>query len=458
MKYSKSQIHSRVYRIPEVCFEDQRLSSFSGLILVQAFFAKLELKNRLRRCFEHIQISSIVGFHVVALILIVHLMLGFRRLRDSAWYKDDPIVLRTLGLRRFPDVGTLSRNMAQVDEKSIKEIRELNQAIILEWLKKVGIKRITLDFDGSVQSTGRFAEGTAVGFNKEKKGARSYYPLFCTISQTGQVLDVLHRPGNVHDSNGASDFILSCVNIVRRALPGIKIEARLDSAFFSDKIVNLLDKKGVEFTISVPFDRFPELKQMIESRKRWRWFDGTWSYFQTGWSPKCWDEDYRFLFVRQKVKKQNKEPAQLDLFIPYQYGYDFKVIVTNKTVSFSKVLRFHNGRGSQENIFSELKSQCGMGYIPTRTLAGNQLYLMSAIMAHNLLRTLQMEANLPTRGTTEKRSPLWIFQEANTLRQRLICRAGRLTRPKGKLRLTLSSNEATKSTFLHYLEAFRPCA
>jgi hypothetical protein len=27
-----------------------------------------------------------------------------------------------------------------------------------------------LDFDGSVQSTGRFAEGTAVGFNKKKKG------------------------------------------------------------------------------------------------------------------------------------------------------------------------------------------------------------------------------------------------------------------------------------------------
>ena len=37
---------------------------------------------------------------------------------------------------------------------------------------------VTLDFDGSVLSTGRHAEGTAVGFNKKKKGARSYYPLF----------------------------------------------------------------------------------------------------------------------------------------------------------------------------------------------------------------------------------------------------------------------------------------
>ncbi len=32
------------------------------------------------------------------------------------------------------------------------------------------ISRLTMDFDGSVTSTGRFAEGTAVGFNKQKKG------------------------------------------------------------------------------------------------------------------------------------------------------------------------------------------------------------------------------------------------------------------------------------------------
>jgi len=56
-------------------------------------------------------------------------------------------------------------------------------------------------------------EGTAVGFNRKKKGARSYYPLFCTIAQTGQVFDVYHRPGNVHDSHEARGFcwiVLGC--------------------------------------------------------------------------------------------------------------------------------------------------------------------------------------------------------------------------------------------------------
>jgi len=64
------------------------------------------------------------------------------------------------------------------------------------------------------------------------------------------------------------------------------------------------------------------------------------------------------------------------------------------------------------------KSQCQMDYVPVRTRVGNQLYLCSAILAHNLARELQMQAEpLPHRNTTEKRSPRWIFEEIHTLRR-----------------------------------------
>jgi hypothetical protein len=89
-----------------------------------------------------------------------------------------------------------------------------------------------------------------------------------------------------------------------------------------------------------------------------------------------------------------------------------------------------------------------MDYVPVRPLAGNKLYLMSAVLSHNLLRTLQMALVQPEKRSTEKRAPLWIFQEASTIRQYLIHRAGRLTRPCGKLRLTMSGNEATKQKAL----------
>ena len=64
--------------------------------------------------------------------------------------------------------------------------------------------------------------------------------------------------------------------------------------------------------------------------------------------------------------------------LPYEYGYDFKVIVTNKPTSAKKALTFHNGRGAQEGVFAELKSHTQMDYVPTRKKAGNQTFLLSA--------------------------------------------------------------------------------
>ena len=82
MKYSKNEIHSRVRKIPEIRFEDQRLTSFAGLVIFQSLFYHLDLKERLRRCFIHLKVSPIFGHHVVVLVLIVHLLIGYRRLRE----------------------------------------------------------------------------------------------------------------------------------------------------------------------------------------------------------------------------------------------------------------------------------------------------------------------------------------------------------------------------------------
>src|SRR3990172_9990444 len=228
-------------------------------------------------------------------------------------------------------------------------------------------------------------------------------PLFCTIAQTAQVLDFLHRSGNVHDSHGAQEVIWACIQEVRQALPGITIEVRMDRAFFSDEIVSYLQQAGLEFTVSVPFERFAELKGLIEARQRWPRVNSEVSHFEADWKPKVWDRRLRFLFIRTRACRQHKGPIQLDLFIPHGYGYDFKVIVTHKTLGAHPVVRFHEGRGSQEGILAELKSHCQMGYVPVRGRCGNPLYLLAGLFAHNLTRELQMATAPPCRHTTAHR-------------------------------------------------------
>jgi len=458
MKCSKADVHRKTHRIPEIKFEDQRLTSFAGLVVFQSLFSHIGLKQQLTGCFRHLTISPIYGHGIIVLLLTVHLLLGYRRLGDMRYYQDDPMVCRLLGLARLPDVATVSRALTSLDDRSVKNLRRLSQQRVLQQISHLGLARITLDFDGSVLSTSRFAEGTAVGFNRKKKGQRSYYPLFCTVAQTGQVLDVWHRPGNVHDSNGAQAFILACLREIRVILPHCIIEARMDSAFFSDDIVSMLDRQGVQFTIRVPFERFAVLKAMVEHRKRWRRLSGQWSFFETNWKPSSWSDRYRFVFVRSQNRQQYKGAVQLDLFVPYAYGYDFKVIVTNKQLSVKKALAFHHGRGTQEGVFAELKSQTRMDYVPTRRKTGNQVYLLSAVLAHNLNREMQMHCHAQQRNTTDKRAPLWQFQQLGTLRRKLIQRAGRLTRPQGRLTLTMSANATVKSELLHYLQVFKNAA
>ena len=453
MKSSRSSTHCKAHTIPKLQFEEQTLTSFAGLVMFQAFFTCINLKAKLRQCFDHLKSGKIFGHTAIFLQLLIHILLGYRELRDSRFYRDDPLIKRLLGLKHLPNVATISRMLKDVDEASVEKLRAALRDMVLERMTNLALPLVTLDFDGSVQLTGRFSEGTAVGFNKKKKGARSYYPLFCTVAQTSQVLDFLHRPGNVHDSRGARAFVLACIAAVQGALPHAQIEIRMDSAFFSDEIITALDRIGVEFTVSVPFERFAQLKGMIEGRKRWRRFSGDLSFFETSWKPKKWNQRFRFVFVRTRAKKQHKGPVQLDLFIPYDYGYDFKVVITNKTVQMKTVLAFHNGRGSQEGIFAELKSQAQMGYVPVRTRIGNQLYLLAGLFAHNLTREFQMMTTPKHRNTSPKRAALWVFAQLDTLRRTLIQRAGRLTRPHGKLTLTISANQSVRTQLLHCLAA-----
>jgi hypothetical protein len=102
----------------------------------------------------------------------------------------------------------------------------------------------------------------------------------------------------------------------------------MDSAFFSDEIVGSRDAAGVKYTVSVPFERLTDLKARIEARRFWWRGTAEWGYFQGKWKPKAWKTPHRFQFIRTRVKEQHKEPIQLDLFVPHDYDYEFKVILT----------------------------------------------------------------------------------------------------------------------------------
>lgn len=458
MKSSRAQILAKYNAVLHLQFTARRFTSFAGLAVFQLLFARLSLKQRLQACLAHLPGAPIFPRHLVLLLLVVHLLLGFRRLREVAYYRDDPLVQRLLGLRRLPDVSTISRTLAALDELSLDNLRGCSTELVLQRLRRERFSALTCDFDGTVLSTKGHAQGTAVGYNPRHKGHRSYYPLFCTVAETGQFFDLHHRPGNVHDSHEALELFDLCLGQLRAEFPRLKLRARADGAFFSREIIELCEDYGAGFSIGVPFARLWDLKRLVERQRRWRRIDGEWSYAELSYRPKSWPKAYRFLLLRRKVKRQDKGPLQLELFTPQSRGYEHTVIVTNLQLAARAVMQFHHGRGAQEALFGEAKQHAGLALLPSKRLHGNQAFTLCSMLAHNLGRELQMVARPRRREPNRKATAAWRFQCLGTLRRLWLCRAALISRPQGRLTLCLADNHAVKRDLTHYFDKLQSAA
>ncbi len=78
-----------------------------------------------------------------------------------------------------------------------------------------------------------------------------------------------------------------------------------------------------------------------------------------------------------------KGPLQLDLFEPVDLKYQYKVVVTNKMESAKAVVLFHNGRGSQEATFGNVKNDTALSVIPCKRLVANQVFTIPSLFARH---------------------------------------------------------------------------
>ena len=141
MKSSKAQIQAKYYKIPTIRFEDQKLTSFSGLLIFQLLFKRIDLKQRLKNCFTHLKVSPVFGRHFVVMLLIVHLLIGFRRLREVDYYRDDPMVFRKRGLKKLPDSSTNSSAVSGMESKGVEKVQELSRTLVIEGLIRERLPR-----------------------------------------------------------------------------------------------------------------------------------------------------------------------------------------------------------------------------------------------------------------------------------------------------------------------------
>jgi hypothetical protein len=379
------------------------------------------------------------------LVLAALWLTGGRRLRHVAYLADDPLVKRLCGLSSLPSDRSISRWLGQFTNDSLQALIELNSEIVSDALKELSPGRITLDLDGTVLTCGHKIGWAFRGYNPHKRYAPSYYPLLCHIAQTGHFLQVRNRPGNVHDSKGALAMVQDCVAEIRRILPGVKIEMRLDSAFFQRDLLKWLDRNGVEFAVKVPMCQWTGLKPAINALRYWYRHTETISARRLALPlGGKWNQEVEFVVIRHKISDnlKPKKYVQLDLFTPDDGLYEYSVLYTNKTLRPDHLWDFYNGRAAMEHQIAEIKGEFGFDVIPTRHYQGNSAHQLISTLAYNLVRNYQLDTGLAEkRPPTQTRTGLFEFQSLRTQRFEWIAAAARILNVGGCKILRLTQNE-----------------
>ncbi len=393
------------------------------------------------------------------MLLIALIVVGGRRVRHLGFMEADPIVERFCGLKRMPSVRTLNRWLSSVDERTVEGLQSLNDEVVSKRIDDAGLRRLTIDVDGSVVETGRKVEGARRGYSPLRRRKPSYYPITAYEAQTGQIIGVQNRPGNIHDGKASLEFLEGLIKTLRtRYGSGLKLEFRMDAAFFLRSVLDLLDREHAEYALKVPFWHWLGIKAKVEARKRWKRLDAEHEYFETELTAAAWDRRFRAIILRKRVFHKTPRNYQLDLFDPSDGYYEYSAMVTNKTLGARALRDFMNGRGSHEKAYGELKSSFAFSNQPSQRCAANSAWQVLSVVSFNLTRAFQAASLAEPRFSNAKRRTRHLFSSINTLRYELLHRAGLLTAPKGRATLDVGPSPAVEERFSRAREKLRKAA
>ncbi len=268
------------------------------------------------------------------------------------------------------------------------------------------------------------------------------------LAQTGHILRLKNRPGNVHDSKQAVAFLRELIESLRgrlgRALP---LEFRMDAAFCQREVFRLLAARRCAYAIKVGYWSWLPLKALAAARQRWEALAPDVAGFMADLAIPQWNLQLRVMLYRKHVQHETPKNFQLDLFTPDDGHFEYYAVATNLALGLPALYAFVCGRGVQEKTFGELKGEFALDVVPTRHYGANSAWQQLSVLAHNVARSFQLDTLAKPKPRSRKRTYAYVLRSMRTLRFLLIARAGRLTRIDGRNVLRLVANPATEQLY-----------
>src|ERR1700674_2888780 len=352
MRLKVRRLWRAIKRELPIQFGHEQLTSYGGLGFVRRYFQLIGLNARIRRALGKHAGGDYGGTHLVLLVIGL-LVVGARRLQHLRYLANDSLFARFCGLSRIPSDRTVVNWLKQVTQTSPRGLMRLNSELLYEQIAELGLRRLTIDLDGTVIRAGSKVAWAARGFNPHHPKDPSYYPLLAHLAQTGQILRLKNRPGNVHDSKGAERFVRELIGEIRARLGrALTLEFRMDAAFFQQNLLKLLNRLGCLYAVKVPFCQWTGVKALVAAQARWTAVAADIDGFETQLELAVWGLELRVVVYRKRVHHQSPKNYQLDLFSPDDGYFEYSAVTTNLALAPQALWYFSAGRGAQEKTFA----------------------------------------------------------------------------------------------------------
>lgn len=261
------------------------------------------------------------------------------------------------------------------------------------------------------------------------------------IAQTGQIVAVDFREGNVPPAQDNLAFIRQC----QQSLPeGCTLNAlRIDSAGYQTKIIAYCDEHGIEYAIRAKSSASMRAQFEAASDSDWQPLidkkgepiNGEDTY-RTSFCIGDYERAFTLIVQRKAIQGQTNlelesENNADELSIG---GYIYRAIATNRDeLSDSSIVHWYNQRAEDsENRIKELKLDFGGDTLPCSDFKANALYFLISALSYNIFAL--MRALLPEELSHHR---------ATTLRWRLYAIAAKVVKTGRQLFVKLKEKHRT---------------
>jgi len=272
-----------------------------------------------------------------------------------------------------------------------------------DWfISQLGIDTITIDFDSTVITRYGNQQGSAKGYNPNKKGRNSHHPLMAFISQTRMVANAWLRPGNTADSSNCKAFMEETfVKILQSKNVGL---VRADSGFYTEEILEYLDHKNLNYIIAARM--YPNVKREIGGQKEWIELTkgihlNEMEFSHINGTPR------RYILVRKEVAIRPKAGGKL--LFEDEPGYRYSCYVTNMDLPLDQIWNMYNSRADCENRIKELKQDFGLDNFCLKDFWATEASFRFIMVAYNLMSLFRHFALNDRKTATLKTLKLYCF-------------------------------------------------